>query len=120
MKTSKASAALWTNANKRNAAQSGMGPAADAKHAIPSIKALIASINTNPDALGLLAARSQELTPEQRTAALRAGLPPQAPKAHKPKLTKGKLMGVTPAPSRLSRTLAGVGLYGKSGTGARS
>ena len=81
MKTSKASAALWNNANKRTNAQNGMGDPGDAKHEILTVKQLIRSVGKNPAALELLAARSHELTPEQRRAALRAYLPPKEPKA---------------------------------------
>ena len=114
MKTSKASEVLWGNANKRTNAQNGMGPAADAKHEILTVKQLIRQIGTNSAALALLAERQHELTPAQRTAALEA-FNAAAPKARK--VTKA----APPAPSRLlSRTLARVGLYGKSGTGAPS
>ena len=91
MKTSKASAALWGNANKRTAAQHGLpgSDPADGLHPVITIPQLIKSIGVNPDALELLAARQHEMTPEQRTAALRAGLPPKARKVAKaqPKAT---------------------------------
>ena len=83
MKTSKASAELWDNANRRNAAQNGMGDPADALHKVITVKSLIRQIGTNPAALELLAARSHELSPAQRTAVLKAYLPPKEPKAAK-------------------------------------
>ena len=117
MKTSRASAAMWDRANRRNNAQSGLGDPADATHKVMTIKALIASIGKNPAALELLAARQHEMTPEQRMAALKA-FSAAAPKAKAKPKAAPKVK--PPAPSRLSRTLAGVGLYGKSGTGAPS
>ena len=94
MKTSKASAALWNNANRRNNARIGLGDPADALHPVVTIKQLIRSIGTNPAALELLAARSHELTPAQRTAALKAFAPPKEPKAVKPALNP-KLAGMS-------------------------
>ena len=114
MQTSK-SAALWVNANRRNAARIGLGDRADALHSVITIPQLIRSIGTDPNALELLAVRQHELSPEQRRAALEAACA-TAPKV-KPKATPEAR---PPAPSRISRTLARVGLYGKSGTGARS
>jgi len=105
---------MWDRANRRNNAQSGLGDPADATHKVMTIKALIASIGKNPAAIELLAARQHELTPEQRRAALKAH------GAAAPKARKAASKVKPPAPSRLSRTLAGVGLYGKSGTGAPS
>ena len=81
MKTSKASAALWNNANKRTNAQNGMGDPGDAKHEILTVKQLIRQIGVNPNAIELLAERAHELTPEQRRAALQAFAPPKEPKA---------------------------------------
>ncbi len=87
MKTSKASAALWNNANRRNNARIGLGDPADALHPVVTIKQLIRSIGTNPAALELLAARQHELTPEQRRAALEAH-GAAAPKVRKPMAAK--------------------------------
>ena len=109
MKTSKATAALWDNANRRNAARIGIGDRAAAFHQIPTIKQLIGQIGTDPNALELLASRSHELTPAQRLAALKAFAPPKEPKA--PKTTKAPPRALTPG----ARRLANFGLYGKSG-----
>ena len=106
MPISKETAALWDRANRRNAARIGLGDRADALHQIPTIKALIASIGTNPAALELLAARSHELTDAQRTAALKAACP--APKAHKPKAAPKV------SPPTL-RGMSGISLWGKHG-----
>ncbi len=117
MKTQNASADLWANAHKRINAQNGMGDPADAIIKVIPIHTLVETIGTDPAALSQLARRSGEMTEDQRTAALKAFCPPkEAPKTRKaakvePKATKPKL----PVCSRLSR----VGLFGKSGTGAR-
>ena len=108
MNTSKTSAALWDRACKQTSARHGL-PGSDPADAITkavTIKSLIRSIGKNPAALECLAARAHELTSEQRTAALRAGLPPKARKVAKvaPKAT-------TPG----ARRLANFGLWGKSG-----
>ena len=111
MKTSKSAASLWDNANRRNNARNGIGDRAAALHKVVTIPQLIKSIGKNPNALELLASRQHEMTDAQRTAALRAGLPPKAPKPTKaaPKVT-------TPG----ARRVANFGLYGKSRTGAPS
>ena len=106
MKTSKASAALWSNANRRTSAERGLGDPANAMHEIVTIKQLMRQIGTNPDALGLLAARSHEMTPEQITVVLKAH-GAAAPKARKPKAAKPAM----PAPGA-RRGLAGVPLRG--------
>ena len=62
-----------------------------------TIKALIASIGTNPAALELLAERQHELSNAQRTAVLKAFTPPKEPKAAK--AAKVAMPAVT-APSR--------------------
>lgn len=67
-------AAMWGRARAQTAAQHGMGPRADAFTPPVPIERLIATINSDPSSLGLLAARS-DLTEEQRTAALRAMRP---------------------------------------------
>ena len=67
-------AAMWAHAGKKAAAQHGMGPPQDAFTPPVPIQRLIETINTDPDALGLLAARS-DLSEDQRTAALRAYRP---------------------------------------------
>ncbi len=85
MPISKESAALWDRANKRTAAQHGL-PGSDPADAITkavTIKSLIRSIGSNPDALELLASRSHELTDAQRMAALKAFAPPKAAKVAK-------------------------------------
>ena len=106
MKPSSTSAELWNNANRRNAARIGLGDRAAAFHQIPTIKSLIRQIGTNPAALELLAARQHEMTPEQRTAALRAGCPP----TKTPKVTKAAKPAM-PAPGA-RRGLADVPLRG--------
>ena len=102
MKTSKASAALWANANRRNAARIGLGDPADAKHEILTIKSLIQSVGKNPAALELLASRAHELTDAQRMAALRAYAPPKEPKARKPKAARVEPTAALNARSRLA------------------
>ena len=105
MKTSKATAALWDNANRRNAARIGLGDRADALHSVTTIPQLIRSIRKNPAALELLAARSHELTDAQRMAALKAFAPPK-----EPKVTKAAKVAM-PAPGALRR-MADVPLRG--------
>ena len=103
MKPSRATADLWANANKRTNARNGMGDRADAMHKVLTIKQLIRSIGTNPAALELLAERQHELTPEQRTAVLKAYAPPkEAPKAAK----------VAKAAPKARSRLAGIPLRG--------
>lgn len=112
MKTSKASAALWARANKRNSARNGMGPADDALHPVVTIPQLIRSVGKNPAALELLASRRHEMTDAQITAVLEAGLPPKASKART--VAKAAPKATPPAAIR-ARRLANFGLWGKSG-----
>ena len=100
MKPSKASAALWDRANKRNAARIGMGDPADAMHKVVTIKQLIRSVGTDPNALELLAARAHELTDAQRQAVLEAYAPPKAPKART--VAKATPKAAPPAARRLA------------------
>ncbi len=112
-KTSNASAALWANAHRRIDAENGMGDPADAMGPyVPSISVEIAVLNHDPGALGRLAARA-DLTDAQRVEILKKYKPSEPPAAK-------KAQAKPPAPSRLSRTLAGIRLFGKSGTGAGS
>ena len=99
MKTSRASAALWDNANKRTAALHGLvgSDRADALHKVVTIPQLIRSIGTNPAALELLAGRQHELTPSQRAAALKAH-GAAAAKVRRSKVAKA----TPPAPRRLA------------------
>jgi len=99
-KTSKASAALWSNANRRTSAERGLGDPADALHPVVTVKALIRQINTNPDALELLAGRRHELTAAQITAVLEAGATPKEPKARK--VAKAKPRAMTPGARRIA------------------
>ena len=105
MQTSKASASLWDNANRRNAARIGLGDRADALHPVITIPHLIKSIGSNPAALELLAARSHELSAEQRREALKAACPPTKA-ARKPKAAKvampapGARRGIADVPLR--------------------
>ncbi len=101
MKTSKASAALWSNANRRTSAERGLGDPRAAMYPVVTIPQLIASIGVNPDAAELLAARSHELSDEQRTAALRA-LDAAAPKARKTAKAKAKPRVMTPGARRIA------------------
>ena len=107
MKTSRASAALWDNANRRTNAQNGMGDPSDAKHEILTVKQLIGQIGKNPAALECLVARSHELTPAQRTAALEAH-GAAAPKARKPK-------AAPKARPPAARGMSAISLWGKTG-----
>ena len=61
----------------------GMGDPADAITKAVTIKSLIQSIGTNPDAFELLAARRHEMSAAQIDAALKRGLPPKAAKVAK-------------------------------------
>ena len=116
MKTQHASSAsLWDNANRRTKAENGMGDPADALHPMVTIKQLIASIGTNPAALELLAGRAHELTPEQRTAALKAH-GAAAPKVRRPKARKAAKVEPVARPGLSGLSLLRLGF----GRGARS
>ena len=102
----RSSADLWASAHTRINAEHGMGNSANALHKAVTIKSLIQSIGTNPDAFELLAARRHEMSAAQIDAALQFGLPPKAAK-----VAKAQPKAATMAP----RGLSGVPLWGKHG-----
>ena len=101
MKTSNASADLWARANLKTSARHGItgSDPADALTPPVPIHKLIEKIN-EPGNLDLLAARSHELSPEQRRKALRTYRPKEVPKART--AAKAAPKAITPGARRIA------------------